>query len=123
MAAPLGAELKILFRSMSRTRRRQLILVSLLMPATAIAETAMVAAIVPFLTLLAGSHMPAGGIPQLTGMLDQLGRFLPANPLIAAALPFAIAVLATAALRLALSWISQQFSFGLGQELDVEIQK
>jgi ATP-binding cassette subfamily B protein len=93
------------------------------MPATAIAETTMVASIVPFLSLLAGSNGTAVDIPLLASMLDAFGRLARIDPLLAATVPFALAVLATAALRLALSWISQQFSFGLGQELDLEIQR
>jgi ATP-binding cassette, subfamily B, bacterial PglK len=123
MAASLLADLKILFGVLSDKRRRQLFLVALLMPATAIAETALVAAIVPFLTLLAGSGMAERQIPLLTSLLDELDRLAPGDPLLGAGLLFALTVLATAALRLALSWVSQQFAYGMGHELGVEIQK
>ena len=123
MTTPLGAELKVLFRTMSHNRRRQLVILAFLMPATAVAEMAMVTAIVPFLTHLAGGNGASVDIPLLTGMLNELGNVARTDPLLATAVPFALAVLATAMLRLTQSWISQQFSFGLGKELDVEIQR
>ncbi|MCL6740386.1 ABC transporter ATP-binding protein/permease [Sphingomonas sp. RB56-2] len=123
MPESLGEELKIIARTMSRIRRRQLALLALLMPATAIAEMLMVAAIVPFLSQLAGSGLASTKITQLTDVLDGLGGLVRADPLIVTAVAFMIAVSVTAMLRLALSWLSQRFSFGLGQDLDVEIQR
>jgi len=122
VAASLATDLETLYGLLSAARRRQLLLVALLMPATAFAEMAMVAAIVPFLALLAGrpGHET---LPLLSRLLDGLEHLAPANPLLATAALFALAALATAALRLALSWMSQQFAFGMGHELAVEIQR
>jgi ATP-binding cassette subfamily B protein len=117
MAPGLTSELAVLYQSLPRARRRQLLAVALLMPATAIAEMAMVGAIVPFLAILGGT---LAVIPPTIEQL--LGRLGP-NPLFAAALLFALTVLATAVLRLALAWISQQFAFGSGHELVVAIQR
>ena len=122
MAASLGDDVRILYRLLSATRRRQLIVVGLLMPVTAIAEMAMVAAIVPFLALLAGNRTH-DALPLLSRLLDELEVLAPTNPLLAAAALFALAALTTAVLRLALSWVSQQFAFGMGHELAVEIQR
>lgn len=122
MAAILGSDVGILYRLMPPARRRQLVLVALLMPLTAIAEMAMVAAIVPFLALLSGRATPTT-LPLLSSLLDQLERLAPSNPLLAAAALFALAALATAAMRLALSWMSQQFAFGFGHELSIEIHR
>jgi ABC-type multidrug transport system fused ATPase/permease subunit len=96
--------------------------VAVLMPVTAVAEMAMVAAIVPFLAVLAGQ--PAHeALPLLALFLDGLERLAPANPLLAATTLFALAALATGMLRLTLAWTSQNCAFGLGHELSVEIQR
>lgn len=123
MAQSLPADLKILLRSMSRARRRQLVLVALLMPATALAEMAMIAAIVPFLGLLAGQSIAGSQLPLPLVLLEIVGNLVPDNSILAAALLFACAVVATVACRLALAWVSQQFAFGSGHELAVEIQR
>jgi len=122
VAAGLGANLGILYRLLSIKRRRQLVFVAMLMPVTAIAEMAMVAAIVPFLALLSGRQVHAA-LPLLSDVLDEFQRMSLTNPLLAAAALFALATLVTAALRLVLSWMSQQFAFGMGHELAVEIQR
>jgi ABC-type multidrug transport system fused ATPase/permease subunit len=122
VAASLGADLGILYRLLSAGRRRQLVFVAMLMPVTAIAEMAMVASIVPFLALLVGQQ-PHETLHPLSLVLGELQRLSPANPLHAAASLFALAALITAALRLTLSWLSQQFAFGMGHELAVEIQR
>jgi ABC-type multidrug transport system fused ATPase/permease subunit len=123
MAPGLRSDFQILRRHTSPARRRQLVLLALLMPATALAEMALVVAIVPFLAQLTGRGNPASHYPPLSKLLDLFGGWFPANPMLAAAALFACAVLATATLRLALSWLSQQFSFGLGLDLDVAIQR
>ena len=123
MAASLAADLATLFRSMSVARRRQLAIVALLMPATAIAEMAMVAAIVPFLALLAGGLEGGSRLPLVRNLLDLFGGWIPADPILAAAALFAFAVMVTTLCRLALSWLSQIFSFGSGHDLAVEVQR
>jgi ABC-type multidrug transport system fused ATPase/permease subunit len=122
VAAHIRSEVRILYRLLSANRRRQLVLVILLMPMTAIAEMAMVAAIVPFLALLAG-RSNYETLPLLSRLLDELQRLTPSNPLLAAAALFVMAALTTAALRLILSWLSNQLAFGMGHEVSVEIQR
>jgi ABC-type multidrug transport system fused ATPase/permease subunit len=123
VAADLGSELGILYRQLSAARRHQLFLVILLMPLTAIAEMAMVGAIVPFLALLAGGTSGPEALPLLARLLHDLERLTPANPLMAAAALFGLAAMATALLRVALAWTSHRFAFGMGHELTVEIQR
>jgi ABC-type multidrug transport system fused ATPase/permease subunit len=122
VAASVLGEVGILYRALSAKRRQLLILLALLMPMTAIAEMAMVAAIIPFLAILAG-RPKYETLPLLSSLMDELQRLAPANPLLAAAALFGLTALATAALRLALAWVSQQFSFGMGHELAVETQR
>lgn len=119
MSASLRSDLGSLLRSMSAGRWRQLVLVALLMPATALAEMAMVAAIYPFLSILAGSNGAERQFPIMPG----LANLTSGTPILAAAILFGGAVLSTVLLRLALSWTSQQFAFGSGHDLAVEVQR
>jgi len=123
MAARLQADLRILWRSLSSARRRQLVFAALLMPVTALAEMAMVAAIVPFLALLAGGSETGRRLPLLPDLLNLLQAWVPGNPILAASVLFALAVLTTMLCRLALTSVSQHFAFGSGHELAVEIQR
>ena len=59
----------------------------------------MVAAIVPFVALLAGRPTHEA-LPLLSRLLDVIERLAPANPLLAAATLFALAALTTATPRL-----------------------
>jgi len=123
MTASLRRDLGVLLRSVSANRRRQLAMVALLVPASAVAEMAMVAAIVPFLALLAGRSGSAGQLFALPELLETFRTWVPGDPILAAALLFAAAVLVAVLCRLALSWFSQQFAFGSGHELAVEVQR
>jgi ABC-type multidrug transport system fused ATPase/permease subunit len=108
-----------MFACLSRARRRELGLLTLLMPATAVAETATVAAIVPFIALL--SDQPVE--PPIQAFLQYFSRLGIDSPIGMAAVLFASVVTITAAMRLALSWISRNFAFLLGHEVSVEIQR
>ena len=121
MAASTRSNIRILLRTLSERRRRQLLFVALLMPLTALAEMAMVAAIVPFLALLSGGSETR--LPVLQRMMEVTAAWVPNDPIMATALLFTLAVIATMVCRLALSWTSQQFAFGAGHELAVEIQR
>jgi ATP-binding cassette subfamily B protein len=121
MAASSRSDFGILLRTLSERRRRQLLIVALLMPLTALAEMAMVAAIVPFLALLSGGSETR--LPLLQRMMGVTAAWVPNDPIMATALLFTVAVIATMVCRLALSWTSQQFAFGTGHELAVEIQR
>lgn len=107
---------------MTAGRRRQLFLVALLMPVTAIAEMAMVAAIIPFVSLLTGTGA-TGGSTVLAKLQQLVEGVSPQNPFVAAATLFAVAVMVTAALRLLLALFGQRFAFGLGHDLAVELQR
>ena len=117
MGRNLRSNLGAIFSCLSRARRRELGTLTLLMPATAIAEALTVAAIVPFIALLSGQ--PAG--QPVRAFLQLVGGS--SRPLLMAALLFALVVTLTAALRLALTWTSRQFAFGVGHEVSVEIQR
>lgn len=119
MTSGARSDLQTIFRCLSRSRRRELGLLILLMPATALAEMLTVAAIVPFIALLSSQPVerPLGTI------LEFFTRIGIGHPLLLAALLFALVVTLTAALRLALSWTSRHFAFALGHEVSVEMQR
>jgi ABC-type multidrug transport system fused ATPase/permease subunit len=119
----LAGDLRTIYRLLSVDRRRQLFLVAVLMPFTALAEMAMIAAIVPFVSLLTGGATGTSGGYLLGGLIRRIQDFAPQQPLTGAAVIFAAAVLITAALRLALTHSSQRFAFALGHDLSVELQR
>ena len=119
MASSARSDLQTIFACLSRARRREVSLLALLMPATALAEALTVAAIVPFIALLSGQKVE----PPFGDMLQFVARAGATHPLWAAALLFALVVCLTAALRLALSWVSRHFAFALGHEVSVELQR
>lgn len=112
-------DLGTIFACLSSGRRRELGLLCLLMPATALAEALMVAAIVPFIALLSGQPVE----PPLGALLAGLGRTGIGDALLIAALLFATGVSITAALRLTLAWLSRHFAFAFGHEIAVEMQR
>jgi ATP-binding cassette, subfamily B, bacterial PglK len=115
----LRPDLRTIFACLTAARRRELGLLTLLMPATAVAETATVAAVVPFIALL--SDQPIA--PPIQVFVQHISRLGIASPIGLAAVLFASVVTIAAALRLALSWISRHFAFQLGHEVSVEIQR
>lgn len=119
MAAGLRSDMRALFACLSLARWRELVFLTLIMPATALAETTVVAAVVPFVALLAGQPVEA----PLSIFVDSLIAIGISRPLLAAVLLFALVVTLTAVLRLALSWLSRHFAFALGHEVSVEIQR
>ncbi|MFL6748454.1 MAG: ABC transporter transmembrane domain-containing protein, partial [Sphingomicrobium sp.] len=112
-------DLRTIFRIMPARRRRDLLLVSILMPLTAGAEMIMVAAIVPVLAILGGSSKQLPILPALLGWIE---RISPASPLVAAAVLFVVAAMATAGLRLLLSWATLLFAARFGHDLNMAIQ-
>jgi ABC-type multidrug transport system fused ATPase/permease subunit len=115
----LRSDLRTIFACLSRARGRDLGLLTLLMPVTAVAEALTVAAIVPFIALLSGQPVR----PPLDVAVQLFTRNGAVSPLWAAAVMFAMVVALTAALRLALSWLNRHFAFALGHEVSVEMQR
>ena len=107
-----------ILRHMSRQRRVQLKLLIGLLLVAALAELVAIAAVVPFLTLLSGSHT----FGNLQASFGWIGTANPSNRLLAVTLLFGTAVLLAAMLRIALAWMTQSFSFGLGHDLGMAIQ-
>jgi len=115
----LWAGLREIHARMSRGRRRQLLVVLLLMVAGAVAELGTIGAVVPLLGLLASAgggqdRIWIFGIPRSLSGLD---------PLLVAASLFILLAVAAGLIRLQLARSSRRFVFGLGHELAVEIQR
>jgi ATP-binding cassette subfamily B protein len=116
---PVTTEIGTIFRVVPPERRRELVRLTLLMPVVAAAEMIMVAAVVPVLSILTGTNKEVVLLPNLIGWIEQIS---PTSPLLAAALLFLAASIATAALRLLLSWKTLQFSAQLGHDLNLAVQ-
>ena len=119
MAAAIRSDLRMIFGCLSRARHRELGLLALLMPATALVEALLVAAIVPFIALVSGQSVE----PAFRAVPEFLGGIELDQPMLAAALLFGSVVTLTAVLRLALSWTSRHFAFAVGHETSVELQR
>jgi ABC-type multidrug transport system fused ATPase/permease subunit len=86
------------------------------------AELATIGAVVPFLSLLAQPES-LGRFPALATILERLAASTGGNLLTAATAAFAILAVLAAAARLQLAWSTQNFTYGAGHELAVEIQR
>jgi ABC-type multidrug transport system fused ATPase/permease subunit len=114
--------LRQLYAFMSPRRRRQFHLVTLLMLVGAFAELVSIAAILPFLSLLADAELMRD-IPLLPDFLYAVGAVTRNQQLVAATALFGATVLIAAAIRLLLAWAGQKFIFRLGHDIGVEIQR
>jgi ABC-type multidrug transport system fused ATPase/permease subunit len=99
---------------MPAAQRRQFWLVFVLMLLAAAAEVVTIGAVIPFLGLLARP----GAVPSDSW----LGTVLP-DTLAGAILLLAVSASVAGAIRLRLAWTSQRFSFRLGHEISIEIQR
>lgn len=115
MKSAIAADIGAIICSVPVARRRELVLIGLLIPLTAIAELVMITAIVPILAIIGGSR---SDLP----MLDWISFIAPASPMVAAAILFVVATLATSVLRLILSWKTVRFSAQCGHDLNVSVQ-
>lgn len=111
-----------LYQTLTPQRRRQFHFVLALMLAGAIAELATIGAVLPFLSLLADPQR-INRLPWVATAFEWVGATTGSQRLIAAALLFGLLAIATAAIRLQLSWSSQAFVFRLGHELALNIQR
>ncbi len=118
----LWSGVRELYRTLTPRRRRQFYFVLALMFAGAIAELATIGAVLPFLSLLADPDR-AARIPALAAAFDAVGAATHQQRLLAATALFIVLAILAAAVRLQLSWSSQDFIFRLGHELAVNIQR
>src|SRR4029079_11692931 len=102
--------------------RKQLYVVLCLMLLGAVAELVTLGAILPFLALLA-SPGETLRYPVLSNALSAMGWSDPTEILISATVLFAVVALGAGAVRLLLTWVSQQFVFRVGRDLSVEVYR
>lgn len=114
--------LEQLYRALPATRRRQLYVVIALMLAGAVAELATIGAVLPFLSLLADPSR-LDHVPAVAALFRALGAVTNSQRLFAAGGLFVIIAIVAAVVRLQLTWSSQNFSFQLGHDLSVDIQR
>jgi ATP-binding cassette subfamily B protein len=115
----LRAGLKAIYARMSARRRRQLLLVLVLMSVGAIAELATIGAVIPFLALLANSAEARE--PKWLSLLRPISFGW--DPLVVAATAFILIAVIAGVVRLLLARTSRNFIFRLGHDLTVEIQR
>ena len=106
-----------IYRQMSPLRRRQFYRLVGLMFVGAFAELATIGSVVPFLSLLAN--------PGAFGSFRWLhfGGVIGIGPLAAGGLLFGALAVVAGAVRLRLAWAVQNFSYRLGHEIMIEIQR
>lgn len=108
-----------LLRHLSTRRRIQLYLLVALMFAGAVAELLSLAAVVPFVTVLANSSEPVNQ-PAIRSFLQFSGVSKDDIPFAVSAVFSALVVLA-ATVRLTLLWASARFCYGWGHDLSSEL--
>jgi len=116
------AALKQLFGHFSQRRRRQLVLVMVLMLGGAVAEVLTLGAVLPFIALMADPGR-AASYPQLQTLFGALGWANPDQIRIPVTILFASIVVIAAAFRLLLTWVSQKYVFRLGHDLSVDVYR
>jgi len=116
---PLPALLRRLWGHLPAKRRFQLVAVFASMLASGVAEIVSLAAVVPFLTVLAD---PARlwAQPWVRGLAEARGLTEPGQLLLPATLLFAAAAIAAGAIRLVNLWLSGRVAAGTGSDLSQE---
>ncbi len=109
-----------LWLHISDKRRRQFILLLVLIVVTSFAEVFSIGAIIPFLGALTAPEKVFAN-PYLQPVLLQLGITSPSAILFPLTLMFCLAALLTAALRLLLLWVNTRLSHATGTDLSSEI--
>ncbi|MFL6736054.1 MAG: hypothetical protein ACJ8F4_03215 [Sphingomonas sp.] len=109
----------ILFDFLSARRRWQILGVMGIMLVGGAAELFTIAAVVPLLAMLAGSGH--AGHSQVTDMLRDTGIDVSQLPLTVFAAIFCAGAVASAAVRIFLTWSSQKLVFRIGYDLSVSL--
>jgi len=118
----LWTSLRKLYAAISAERRRQFYFVIGLMLIAAFAELATIGAVVPFLSLLANPRW-LERVPALAGLLQSMGASSDRERLVVMTVLFIILAVVAGAVRLQLTWSSQKFTFEVGHDLAVDIQR
>ena len=106
---PIGAALAEIYAHASKARRRQFYVVLALMLVGSLSELATIGSVIPFLALLSDGAPPA--------YLSWPAALLGSRPALTAGFLFVGFALFSGAVRLALTWVTQDFIYKLGHEL------
>ncbi|HJQ16822.1 MAG TPA: ABC transporter ATP-binding protein [Allosphingosinicella sp.] len=112
--------LRALSTVMGPRRRLQLVVTFVLMFMGAFAELVTIGAVLPFLAFAAGGDY-AARMPALKSAFDSVGLASSGNAVIPVALVLVAAAIVSAVLRLALTWSTQKFVFGLQHDITVRV--
>ena len=112
---PIRAALAEIYTHASKARRRQFYLVLALMLVGSLSELATIGSVIPFLALLSEGAPPA--------YLSWPAELLGSRPALTAGFLFVGFALFSGAIRLALTWVTQDFIYKLGHELALEVQR
>ena len=84
--------------------------------AGAFAELVTIGAVLPLLAI-AASPSSVGAMPVLGPVLETIGSALQVSPMLAASALLAVSAVGATIIRFLLTWVSQQFVYGLQQDL------
>lgn len=108
-----------LWHHLSRSRRRQIVLLLALMLTSAFVEVVSLSAVLPFLGILvAPEHV--FNHHMATGLVLMLGISSPDQLILPISVAFATAALLASAMRILLLWITTRLAFSAGAELGIE---
>jgi len=118
----LWSGLRGIYAQLRPARRRQFYRLVALIFVGALAELATIGAVIPFLTLLArGSSIEGAGSAAV--LFRWLGAGTAREQLLAVTILFAVVAVAAASARLTLLRAIQNFVYGVGHEISVEVQR
>jgi ATP-binding cassette subfamily B protein len=121
-AAPaFWPNIRMLFSIMGRRRRLQFVAALVLTFLGSIAELVTIGAVLPLLAVAAGGASYAAKIPGLNGLLGLFGGAEGGSSITPAAILLVIAAIGAAALRLTLTWLTQNFVYGLLYDLTMRV--
>jgi ATP-binding cassette subfamily B protein len=114
--------LKRLWRQISKRRRKQFLLLLVLMVITSLAEVFSIAAIIPFLGILTNPER-IYELELIKPLIEILGLTRPADLLLPLTVIFSLAACVAGGMRLLLHWAGAKLSFGAGADLSIDIYR
>jgi ABC-type multidrug transport system fused ATPase/permease subunit len=114
--------LKRLWRQIGLRRRKQFILLLVLMVAASLAEVFSIATIIPFLGILTNPER-IYELKIIKPVIEVLGLTKPADLLLPLTVIFSIAACVAGGMRLLLHWAGAKLSYGAGADLSIDIYR
>ena len=111
-----------LWRHISRRRRRQFVVLLVLMLVSAFAEVLSLGAVLPFLGVLVSPERVFQQ-PLLERAAQSVGISTPRELVLPLTILFAVVAFAAGAIRLAVLWASTRFSFAVGVDLSIDMYR